>query len=63
MREESVYTYRVGVGARTVTIDNPSFKPARGRYVSVDGVVHVVVEVYQTSLLKASVLLRPKGDS
>ena len=63
MREEPVYTYRVGVSARIVTPDNTSFKPALGRHVSVDGVLHVVVEVYWTGSLKASVLLRPKGDS
>jgi len=63
MREEHVYTYQVGASARIVTPDNASFKPALGRHVSVNGVVHVVVEVYWTGPLKASVLLRPKGDS
>jgi hypothetical protein len=63
MREDSVYTYRVGASGRIVTTDNASFKPALSRHVSVDGIVHVVVEVYWTGPLKASVLLRPKGDS
>lgn len=63
MREDSVYTYRVGASGRIVKPDNSSFTPALGRHVSVDGIVHVVVEVYWTGQQKASVLLRPKGDS